>query len=797
MPPHIRNPKARKVFTVGRILAFVIPIACTFSPFAGTTGTQNIAASLEATGRSRIPTKVEEPGSATEAGMTTAAPHKTTATAPAPKKPSPTPSATPTNVLAFPVIQQFGTTSYYLKDVDFVDEKTGWAVGAPHWDQTLQTYVGTMIKSSDGGATWIAQKVDTLEMLRKVDFIDAQNGWAVGTNGTILHTSDGGAGWERQSIETQDEFRGVSFVNTREGWAASFHGTQYDDFLQEDVGWQGSIWHTTDGGKTWVAQAIPENASLLNGIQFLDPLHGWAVGVKDTGEKDSFDRPVHSGVVYGTTDGGQTWKEIYSADPNIDFSSVEWIDENTGWVAAFPTSGDITGGCMFRTTDGGKTWQRGDPQCMGGQVLWNMRFIDSRRGYAVGVEYMGAWGPPVYRTMDGGQTWTEIRMDKHEEGQGLFGVSLSGDRVVLVGDQDFLARSDQAWEIKNCGSKDDFACYFNQTYLNPHYTFYDVNFTDDRNGWVVGAKNFSPSQWGKVILHTSDGGKKWEIQYEREPGPNSLFGEDKLESVYFTNPQNGWATGGLWNFDAHDAILHTADGGKTWDAQGKELEGTGVRLEYGSVRFLDSTHGWALAKRSALPSDDPAFHNIFLVRTTDGGRHWTWVNSGVAGTDFDYGWDFPVMLSFPDAQHGWAGGGRYDLIATSDGGTHWVRQKLICANESNRECIVRVFAVSFFDDQIGWVAGEGAFHTTDGGTTWNKADIPIEGEVRDIQFVRKETGMLVSDFGEIMYSADEGAEWDPVGGGFFYPLYALAFLNSGKCWIVGAGGTILLVEASV
>ena len=45
-----------------------------------------------------------------------------------------------------------------------------------------------------------------------VSFVDANQGWAVGTSGTIVHTSDGGAHWVKQTVGTTDEFDGVCLV---------------------------------------------------------------------------------------------------------------------------------------------------------------------------------------------------------------------------------------------------------------------------------------------------------------------------------------------------------------------------------------------------------------------------------------------------------------------------------------------------------------------------------------------------------------------------------------------------------
>jgi photosystem II stability/assembly factor-like uncharacterized protein len=63
--------------------------------------------------------------------------------------------------------------------------------------------VGTILRTTDGGATWTSQASGTNNPLFGVAFTDANTGTAVGDGGTILRTTDGGAqaltGWRRLS----------------------------------------------------------------------------------------------------------------------------------------------------------------------------------------------------------------------------------------------------------------------------------------------------------------------------------------------------------------------------------------------------------------------------------------------------------------------------------------------------------------------------------------------------------------------------------------------------------------------
>jgi photosynthesis system II assembly factor YCF48-like protein len=96
-----------------------------------------------------------------------------------------------------------------------VDANHGWAVG----------YDGTIVATTDGGATWTAQTSGTTNTLIWVSFVDANHGWAVGEFGTIVATTDGGASWTAQTSGTTNHLYGVFFVDASHGWAVGTGGT--------------------------------------------------------------------------------------------------------------------------------------------------------------------------------------------------------------------------------------------------------------------------------------------------------------------------------------------------------------------------------------------------------------------------------------------------------------------------------------------------------------------------------------------------------------------------------------------
>jgi len=102
-----------------------------------------------------------------------------------------------------------------------------------------------------------------------VAFSDATHGWVVGGNGRILATTNGGATWSAQRSATHEQFLDVAFSDASHGWAVgmvlSTEGDEYSVILA-----------TTNGGVTWSAQNTGDWGR-LEAVAFTDATHAWVV----------------------------------------------------------------------------------------------------------------------------------------------------------------------------------------------------------------------------------------------------------------------------------------------------------------------------------------------------------------------------------------------------------------------------------------------------------------------------------------------------------------------------------------
>jgi len=92
-----------------------------------------------------------------------------------------------------------------------------------------------------------------------------------------------------------------------------------------------------------------------------------------------------------------------------------------------------------------------------------------------------------------------------------------------------------------------------------NFYFNGIDCPDTQNCWVVGESESDSLTPGVRILHTGDGGATWQTQLYVNDSTYSLM------DVAFVNATEGWACGGILtqrNFAGE--FWHTSDGGKTW-----------------------------------------------------------------------------------------------------------------------------------------------------------------------------------------------------------------------------------------
>ncbi len=307
------------------------------------------------------------------------------------------------------------------------------------------------------------------------------------------------------------------------GWAV---GSPVDNY--------GTIIHTEDGGKNWVRQGsattIPDCD--LSDVRAVDARRAWAVGTSAGGY----------GAILHTVDGGRTWTRIGDAGtiPDIELSGICPVDDDTVWISASAS------GLVLLTTDGGQTWTVRDTGYPEG-AFEMIAAADAQTAWVVGSNTVNGDGwVLIAATTDGGATWERQGSRATMATQALIDVhALDKNHVWGVGTGLMVATT------RNGGT----------TWLSPalpggNLHLNGVCAVDANTAWI--AADYSG------VWRTTDGGWNWSFWQPQLVG----HGSTHLLGVSAASDKVAWVVGSdLQNFDNKAAILHTSDGGDTWEQQ--------------------------------------------------------------------------------------------------------------------------------------------------------------------------------------------------------------------------------------
>lgn len=231
----------------------------------------------------------------------------------------------------------------------------------------------------------------------------------------------------------------------------------------------------------------------------------------------------YGGEIIRTTNSGVNWERVL-LDSNLRVKSFYFLDQTTGFAVG---GSFITFGKLMKTTNAGINWftlLNNDPPEFYNH-FYNIYFGNAFTGYI--SNYKG-----VYKTIDGGLTWTHnLAVNDFWQSE----LSLKRLHFFDVNTGIMLSDSGKIYKTTSAGSN------WSISYVNHQTFFRDITFLNNTTGFTVGLEgkmykttNQSIS-WQQIILGTNE----------------------SFYSIRFPNAVTGYIT-------KDKGVLKTTDGGSVW-----------------------------------------------------------------------------------------------------------------------------------------------------------------------------------------------------------------------------------------
>lgn len=619
------------------------------------------------------------------------------------------------------------------RDYFFLDAAIGWMVGGN----------GEIFKTVDAGKTWQRQVSGVDTTLTQVRFADANRGWIVGDFGALLRTVDGGASWQLSKLDGA-------------GYSNSFLAVDTQYVALKDS--EGTIRYSSDGGLSWKKGGWSSQVLALSEDRVLWSLvDGSLHKSSDFGATTS---PVLALRISGTSS--------YDVQVKLNGASGVFVRSSSyGYVNGVYTYQTE----WWRSRDSGGSWDR--PRMMGLPV-------DANGGNGYQLIYGGAAGYLLvlaggipYHSADDGDTWQKVNIssDGYVDAAAFF--PLGGQRLMYsytYGQTLLSVDGGRSWMEVAKPEPLPYGTGPTRSVRAPAANTLVLT-TAEGSGYLSGDNGMSWRQIGGQsaaqrnaqlrtlwplsaskllgvstageLLLSKDGGRNWEIKQTGLAG----YSQTQLQ---FTSAQAGWMNFG------DGRIYRSVDGGETWSS------GLASQLYANNFHFVDESNGWAVSRGR-------------LVQSKDGGLSW----SDVAALPSD-AWGVRFQSSSRGLVWGYRG-----LHETLDGGRTWVPR--FTGSVSSFQNVV------YADADNVWAFGSGdLIQSTDGGTTWRRASIPVANVYwTSLQFLDAKRGWVASNNGLVFHTADGGKTWQRQISGTEQNILQLRFVDAKTGWMIGESGALL------
>ncbi len=268
----------------------------------------------------------------------------------------------------------------------------------------------------------------------------------------------------------------------------------------------GGLWKSTNKGTTWTPIFDDQAVSTFGDVAIApsDPDVIWA----GTGEQQNRQSTSWGNGVYRSIDGGRTWHHLgLDTTRHIGRIRVHPDDPDIAYVAAPGNlwKADATRG-VFKTTDGGATWEKvlfidedtgvidlamdpGHPD-----ILYAAAYQRRRRTWGFNG---GGPGSGIYKTTDGGVSWTALTRGLPDGDKGRIGLALAPSNPNVL-----YATIEHAKEPGTYRSNDGGASWEKVNPLNPRPMYYShivADPTDENRVYLLATEFYRSDDGGRTF----------------------------------------------------------------------------------------------------------------------------------------------------------------------------------------------------------------------------------------------------------------------------------------------------------
>lgn len=390
---------------------------------------------------------------------------------------------------------------YGLTSVTFIDTLTGWICGYGG----CSGQAAELHKTTDGGLTWIKQETDYYTRFNDIHFVDQDNGMVLDENMRVFVTSNGGISWDSVYYTKSRNMRKFSF---------------WDNLGCYTVGYTGRIDKSTDMGQSWVSAGRQSIGSSISNIGFFDSFNGLALtgayllySTENGGYSWELDTLINNGAFYllqiagssgyllninsqlmKTSNGGEDWILLDIPYNTSYYKDLQFVNENTGYLCG-------KNGVLKKTIDGGISWE--DKSLSSDHNFTSLQFINEDLGWMLDMN-----SQTLLKTQNGGDLWTDALL------KNVSSMFFLNENIGYVTTFDR-----KLFKTVNAGN----------TWLEI-YTFMGnagfVYFVDELVGWYMP---------GSSVYHTYDGGITWQNE--------EYFEYTSINDIFLLNDNHAWLAG--------------------------------------------------------------------------------------------------------------------------------------------------------------------------------------------------------------------------------------------------------------